>query len=68
MVTHHAPHPRALAAGAPLPWCYASDLTALIEEFQPAEWVFGHTHRPVVFEVGRTKLRNVSVGYPGEAQ
>lgn len=66
VVTHHAPHPAALPPGAPLPWFYASDLTNFIEEFQPDEWAFGHTHHPTEFRIGRTLLRNVSMGYPGE--
>ncbi|OWX98643.1 hypothetical protein B6V76_18765 [Thioclava sp. IC9] len=64
VVTHHAPHPTALPPGAPLPWCYASDLTALIEEYQPERWLFGHTHHAAEFQVGRTQLKNVSKGYP----
>lgn len=62
VVTHHAPHPAALPRGAPLPWCHASNLTALIEDYQPDRWIYGHTHHTAEFRVGRTQLKNVSVG------
>lgn len=64
VVTHHAPIVDALPAGRTLSWCYASDLTDLILEYQPAEWLFGHTHHHTEVMVGKTRLKNVSVGYP----
>ena len=59
----HAPG-RAPPPGAPLPWCYASNLTDLIRKGQPAEWYFGHTHHPTEIMVGKTRIVNVSAGYP----
>ncbi|EPX76431.1 metallophosphoesterase [Salipiger mucosus] len=69
VVTHHCPHPDLVPepADAVAP-AYASDLRALIGEFQPAAWLFGHTHWPGSAVVGRTALRNCSVGYPDEAK
>ncbi|OWY11319.1 hypothetical protein B6V74_04725 [Thioclava sp. F42-5] len=64
VVTHRAPHPAAVPLGAPLPWCYASDLTDFIRQCQPAEWYFGHTHHPTEIMVGKTRIVNVSAEYP----
>lgn len=65
VVTHHAPHPVALAktdraAG------FASDLSALMERHPPAGWFFGHVHRRCEVMLGQTALRNVSFGTPAE--
>ena len=35
---------------------------------QPDAWLFGHTHHPVDGMVGRTLVRNVSLGYPYEVR
>lgn len=67
VVTHHAPHPFALSPGGPVPQAYASDLSDLIMRYQPERWLFGHTHLAAEFEIGTTKLRNVSVGSPPSA-
>ena len=66
VVTHHAPHPTSLAENAEVRAAYTSDLTALIECHQPDHWFFGHTHRNVELQIGRTKLVNISVGYPDD--
>ncbi|WP_295537355.1 metallophosphoesterase [uncultured Thioclava sp.] len=68
VVTHHAPHPFALSPGGPVPQAYASDLSDLIKRFQPDQWLFGHTHLATEFQIGTTKLRNVSIGYPAKAR
>lgn len=67
VITHHAPLPDAACSDGGLKCCYASDLTDLIRKHQPEFWFFGHTHRAFESEIGRTKLRNVSLGYPDEA-
>ncbi|SDM47965.1 Calcineurin-like phosphoesterase [Methylobacterium phyllostachyos] len=57
VVTHHAPHPDSLAdPHAHLAWCYASDLTGLIEERGPNLWVHGHAHRHIDYWIGRTRV------------
>lgn len=66
VITHHAPHPMCLPDKPFLPQAYASDLSNTIETFQPALWIYGHTHHPASFHVGRTEVRNVSFGYPGQ--
>lgn len=65
VVTHHAPHPDCIRdARAPAVAAYASDLSRLIDRHQPAMWIHGHTHYPVDFVLGRTRVTNASVGYP----
>jgi Icc-related predicted phosphoesterase len=45
---------------------FVSDLSALIEEFQPAAWVFGHTHHNIDEQVGSTRIVTNQRGYPDE--
>lgn len=66
VITHHAPHRNALSAEPSYGPCYASDLEDMILKFQPTRWLYGHTHHRAEFSVGNTKVRNVSVGYPGQ--
>lgn len=67
VVTHHAPHPDCLfSRSAPAAAAYASDLSALIARYQPAAWIYGHTHRPTDFSLGDTRILGVSIGYPFE--
>jgi len=67
VVTHHCPHPRLIAdARRDIDPAYGSDLLPLIEQHQPDDWWFGHTHHRVEIDVGRTCVRNLSLGYPGE--
>jgi Icc-related predicted phosphoesterase len=66
VITHHAPHLKALKGTPAIGPCYASDLEALILKYQPERWLHGHTHHRVAFSVGRTSLINISIGYPGQ--
>jgi Icc-related predicted phosphoesterase len=69
VVTHHAPHPwslRGTTGPGDLPFAYGSDLSELIGAYQPKMWVHGHTHQPADYEVGSTRVLNVSLGYPPE--
>lgn len=67
VITHHCPHPGLIGtAPAPTDPAYGSDLRALIAEGQPDVWFFGHTHHPAEAVLGRTRLRNVSLGYPDQ--
>jgi len=69
VVTHHAPSASVAGPITPLSPCFASDLEAAIEQYRPAAWLFGHTHRPVEARGFRgTLLRNVSVGGEYELQ
>ncbi|MGP9791956.1 metallophosphoesterase [Roseinatronobacter sp. NSM] len=64
VVTHHCPHPDLLAPGmGDLGAAYGSDLSTLIDQHQPAAWLFGHTHHHAEIRHGATWLRNISLGY-----
>lgn len=67
VVTHHCPHPELVGQQhGDLAPVYGSDLLSMIDRFQPDIWLFGHTHWPAEAVVGRTLVRNVSLGYPGQ--
>ncbi|SFD50167.1 Calcineurin-like phosphoesterase [Sulfitobacter brevis] len=63
VVTHHGPHLSVAGSVDGLTPAFHSDLTDLIERFAPAAWFIGHSHRRLRAMVGRTDVRNVSVGY-----
>lgn len=64
VVTHHCPHPGLISAiPSDLDPVYGSNLTRLITQRQPDAWFFGHTHHPNEAMVGKTLVRNVSLGY-----
>lgn len=58
VVTHHAPHPSCLPGGDgfDLAWCYASDMSGLIEERRPDLWIHGHVHGRRDLDVGGTRI------------
>lgn len=69
VVTHHAPAPQSVDprfAGDPLSPSFASDLTSLIERTRPALWIHGHTHHPVDYRIGATRVVSHQWGYPKE--
>jgi Icc-related predicted phosphoesterase len=53
-------------ANDPLNPAFASRLESLIEEYQPALWIHGHTHDPCDYELFRTRIVCNPRGYPGE--
>lgn len=60
VVTHHAPHPGSLhpkyiPTGA-LNASFVSDLTAMIEDYQPSLWLHGHVHDNHDYDVGETRI------------
>jgi 3',5'-cyclic AMP phosphodiesterase CpdA len=67
VVTHHGPS-RSTAVGEidDLTPSFHSDLHELILETEPSAWFFGHSHRRCGAQVGRTVIKNVSLGYPEE--
>lgn len=67
VVTHHGPSP-ATAVGKidNLTAAFHSNLDGLIRATQPDAWFFGHSHRRCGAHVGRTVIKNVSLGYPEE--
>lgn len=67
VVTHHAPHPQSVQAthqGSALSPAFVSDLSALIEEYQPELWIHGHDHGSHDYMVGRTRVMANQAGYP----
>ncbi|WP_142627995.1 metallophosphoesterase [Rhizobium sp. P007] len=69
VVTHHAPHPRSIDEkykGDTLNPAFASDLTWLIEKYQPDLWIHGHVHSSFDYMVGKTRIIANPQGYDGE--
>jgi Icc-related predicted phosphoesterase len=69
VVTHHLPHENSIPArfkGDLLNAAYASDLSQVIEEQQPALWVHGHTHDSCDYHVGATRIVCNPRGYDDE--
>ncbi len=69
VVTHHCPssrsvHPR--FAGDLLTASFASNLDWLIEKYQPALWLHGHTHDSHDYSIGATRVVCNPRGYPAE--
>ena len=59
VVTHHAPHPNSVHrkyAGDSLTPAFVSDLSTVIERYQPALWVHGHVHDSHDYHVGGTRI------------
>ncbi|PWB82914.1 MAG: hypothetical protein C3F11_09450 [Methylocystaceae bacterium] len=68
VVTHHAPHPASLRdPHADLRWCYASDLSGLIDARTPDLWVHGHVHTRRDYRVGATRIVCNPRGHADEA-
>ncbi|UYO00234.1 MAG: metallophosphoesterase [Devosia sp.] len=69
VVTHHAPLPQSLddRHRGRLDWCYASDLSLLIDESQPDLWLHGHIHRAVDYTIGGTRIVSNPRGYAFDA-
>ncbi len=69
IMTHHAPSARSLPeafAASPLSPCYASALDALVEASRARLWIHGHTHHPVDYVVGQTRVVSNPRGYVDE--
>lgn len=59
VVTHHSPSPRSVAEhyeGDALNAAFSSNLDVIIERYQPAAWIHGHTHTSFDYEIGRTRV------------
>lgn len=67
VATHHAPYQGVLRNYSEgLDAAYASDLSELIDTHSPDAWFFGHSHDARDLTLGKTDLRNVSLGYPDD--
>lgn len=75
IVTHHTPtlravHPRYTANSITrdISFGFSSDLDDLVLQLSPKYWIFGHTHDPYDFMIGKTRMLSNPCGYPGEHQ
>ncbi|MBB3914600.1 metallophosphoesterase [Rhizobium fabae] len=71
VVSHHAPSARSISAESKqdlLSAAYASDMEALILEYEPALWVHGHVHHLCDYMINGTRVACNPMGYPDEKQ
>lgn len=72
VVTHHVPsfaceHPRHL--GSPLSTAFVSDQSSLIACYQPAYWIYGHSHGNIpLVQIGQTQLVTNQLGYVSQGE
>jgi len=67
VITHNAPvmNPRTVHKNSPLMPAFNSlDMIELIENHQPALWVYGHTHECDDQTIGKTRIIANQLGYP----
>lgn len=69
VVTHHAPHWESVHPrfhNDPVTGAFVSDLSVLIETYQPNFWVHGHVHHSSDYRVGVTRVLANPHGYGPE--
>jgi UDP-2,3-diacylglucosamine pyrophosphatase LpxH len=69
VVTHHGPSRQSVPpefAGSFVNCFFVTDLEPLIRTLRPALWVHGHTHSPMDYRVGETRVYANPRGYRGE--
>lgn len=69
VVSHHCPHPNSVHqafVGDKLTPAFCSDLSDVIERYQPALWIHGHTHSSFDYMVGKTRVICNPKGYGRE--
>ncbi len=67
VISHHAPviNPRTKFMGSSLSPAFNSlDMLDIIEECQPALWIYGHTHECDDQTIGKTRIISNQLGYP----
>lgn len=70
IVTHHAPSFMSVSPefkGSILNGGYASDLSNIILDYEPAVWVHGHMHRSCDYFIGKTRIACNPRGYPSKS-
>jgi Icc-related predicted phosphoesterase len=67
VITHHAPHPKSVAAryeSDVLTGAFVSDLSEILESpHAPALWIHGHCHDGFDYQVGRCRVVSNPAGY-----
>lgn len=66
VMTHHAPHPestRGWPAVDASDASFASDLSEMIQRYQPELWIHGHVHESRDYRVGKTRVLCNPRGY-----
>jgi Icc-related predicted phosphoesterase len=69
VVSHHAPSPASIDRqymGSPMNPAFASDLSDMIWECQPAMWIHGHMHHNSAYSLGETQVICNPRGYGDE--
>jgi predicted phosphodiesterase len=70
VVTHHAPSNLSIAPqweGHPCNrWFITPEMEPVISKLQPKLWIHGHTHTPMDYRIGRTRVVCNPAGYYGE--
>ena len=69
VISHNAPviNPRTKFRGSPLwPAFNSLDMVKVIEDRQPALWVYGHTHECDDQKIGKTRIISNQLGYPDQ--
>ena len=67
VITHHAPviNPGSRYLLSPLEPAFVSyEMSRYIEKYEPALWVYGHTHQNDAQCIGRTRIISNQLGYP----
>jgi len=68
VISHNAPviNPNSKYKGGALTPAFNSlDMVEIIRTYQPALWVYGHTHECDDQTIGRTRIISNQLGYPG---
>jgi Icc-related predicted phosphoesterase len=69
VITHHAVHWNSIVPkyrNDPVTAAFVSDMSAIIEAYQPALWVHGHVHNSCDYRVGNTRIICNPHGYGAE--
>ncbi|SEN59385.1 metallophosphoesterase [Nitrosomonas marina] len=67
VISHHAPvmNPHTKFTGSPLTPAFTSlDMLEIIKKYQPALWIYGHTHECDDQMIGNTRIISNQLGYP----
>lgn len=69
VVTHHLPSMRSIDTKYKDHWLtplFASNMDEFIMKHEPLLWIHGHTHAPVDYKIGKTRVVCNPRGYPDE--